>query len=83
LGRIKHIILSWFYISGYNYAIHDTNKMVKYSKNPGSLHVCILQAVSDSQILVFYRAKKHVKFNGTATNWNSAGYFNLEVKGCK
>jgi len=39
--------------------------------------------VTNSQILVFYSAKHHTIFYGNATNWNSAGYYDINIPGCK
>jgi len=39
--------------------------------------------VTNSQILVFYSAQRGITFYGNATNWNSAGYFDINTPVCK
>jgi hypothetical protein len=39
-----------------------------------------LQVASYSQLLVFYRAKSHVKLYGYAKNWSSTGYWELDFQ---
>jgi len=39
--------------------------------------------LTNSQILVFYSAQRGITFYGNATNWNSAGYFDINTPVCK
>ena len=49
----------------------------------GGLHSYTQQVESNSQLLVFYREKRHIALYGNATTWNSTGFDEIYQPSCK